>query len=435
MKTILTSLFLGILLSMSNLATAQDELSSGAPFYKPVVEPPLAYRDILRTETEGWTREEFIAAQGIWRNVELAVSSRDAFGGFAELSTAYWDTANSFWENNYKAEYSSIYNSNNLVEENELEVSYTGTNFKIKAVYAYYPNKKEKQVDFYYKSGSSFSPSSKTFFLYDANNKRRIDSAVYLNPASSVVTYYTCDNNGRCTESVERNVPQRFGTDTVSQSLYEYYTTGELKRIVSLYNFNQGGPLAKTGMKEYTYTQNGKIDKVFDWYRQNDSLELFGIYSHYYTASKLSAITSRYFQAGQENYNDSIILNYLPNNQYDTAKIYRAGATPTSWAATPTHRMIFAPTTTTSIGSAKKLGTALNAYPNPANQTLFVELNAATEGNTDIVLTDITGKVLKTKAVQFFAGQTTKTELQIDDLATGIYMLRAGNNTIKIIKQ
>lgn len=426
---------MGLLLSMPSLTSAQDELASGIPFYKPVVELPLAYRDILRTETEGWTREEFIATQGIWRNVELAVSSRDAFGGFSELSTAYWDTANSFWENNYKAEYSSIYNSESLVEEKELEVNYTGTNFKVKTVYTYYPNKKEKQVDFYYQVGSTYTPESNRFLLYDANNKRRIDSVVYLNPASKIITYYTYDNNGRCTESVERNVPQRFGIDTISQSLYEYYTTGELKRVISLYNFNQGGPLVKIGMKEYTYTQDGKIDKVFDWYRQNSSLELFNIYSHYYTASKLSAITSHYFQVGQENYNDSIVLNYLPNNQYDTAKIYRKGATPMSWATTPMHRMIFVPATTTGINKAKSLVTTLKAYPNPVTNTLFVQLDAATNGTTDLVLTDITGKVLKTQTVQFFAGQTTTTELQIDDLATGIYMLRAGNNTIKVIKQ
>jgi hypothetical protein len=434
MKTLFTLLFVGALLCAPFMATAQEDLASGTYFFTPVVIPQLAYRDILRAETEGWTREEFVAQQNAWRNLELAVSSKDARGGYAELSTALWDKTNNIWQNNYKTTYNSIYNGSNLVEEKEIITSYGGNTSNVKNVYTYYPNKTEKQIDVYYNNGGSYSLVSNVYVLYDANNKRRVDSVVLFNPTRSVVTYYTYDNNGQCIERLERNVPVYFGTDTVSQALYEYYNTGELKRLVTFYGV-ANLPWVEREVREYTYTQAGKVDKLYFWYRQtqNTSLDLLAIYGHYYANNKLSSTTLHSFQAGQEYYTDSIVLNYLPNNQYDTAQIYRRGATPTSWATTPTHRMIFAPATTTGVATTAKPIALIKAYPNPTTNTLFVELEAPTDGITDLVVTDMAGKVLKNQPVQLLAGQTTTIALQTQGFAKGIYLLRVGSTTTKII--
>lgn len=432
MKSLFTLLITGILFYLPTITKAQDELSSGFIPHK-VVDYPLAYRDILRTHSLDWTREGFLAGQNTWRNVELCVNSKNVFGGFDELSAAYWDTVNNIWENNYKTIYRSIYDSNNKIAELEEDISYTGSNFTNKAEYTYNPNHTVKEKLFYTKSGSTFQLSNKTMFLYNANGKRVKDSIRYFNPASSSVTFYTYDNNGNCTHEIQRNIPKNF-YDTTYEYKYEYYNTGKLKRLA--YYYGSGTlPWLDRNVKEYTYTQNGEIDKVYQWLRQpqeGDSLKLRSVYSHYYINSRLSSMS---LHSGTGQFVDSIVLNYLPNGQYDTAQVYRAGLTSTTWESTNSHRIIFTPNSTTGINEPLATVGTLKAYPNPTTETLFVELNAAIDGSTDLVLADVTGKILKTKPVSFFAGQTTTTKLYIDDLATGIYILRAGNSTIKVIKQ
>lgn len=434
MKTLFTILITGILFYLPTITKAQNELTVGFIPHK-VVNPPLAYRDILRTYSLDWTREEFLAGQNTWRNVERCVNSKNVFGGFDELSTAFWDTANGIWENYYKTTYNSIYDSNNDLAEQEVNTVYGGNSFVSKSEYTYYPNRKIKSRNSYTKFAGSFQLTSKTNFLYDANENRYKDSSATFNPSENIITYYTYDNNGRCTHELQRYVPKSFW-DTVYEYKYEYYNTGKLKRSSYYYGVSTL-PWVERDVKEYTYTQNGEIDKVYQWYRptQNDSLNLTGIYSHYYANNKLASTTSHFFNNGQEQFVDSIVLHYLPNGQYDTAQVYIAGASPTTWEITNSQRLIFTPNSTTGINKPTATINALKAYPNPTTNSLFVELNAATDGSTDLVLTDLSGRVLKTKAVSFFAGQTITTELQIDDLATGIYILRAGSSTIKIIKQ
>lgn len=432
MKTILTLFITGILFYMPTITKAQDELSSGFTSHK-VVNPPLAYRDILRTQSLDWTKEVFLAGQNTWRNVELCVNSKNVFGGFDELSTAYWDTVNNAWENNYKTTYNSIYDNNNDLVEQEVNTVYGGNSFVSKNEYTYYPNRKVKSQNSYTKFAGSFQLTSKTNFLYDANENRYKDSSTTFNPSNNIITFYTYDNNGNCVHEIQRYIPKNFW-DTINEYKYEYYNTGKLKRMA--YYYGSGTlPWLDRNVKEYTYTQNGEIDKIYQWLRQpqeGDSLKLRSIYSHYYTNSRLSSMS---LHSGTGQFVDSIVLNYLPNGQYDTAQVYRAGASPTTWESTNSQRIIFTPNSTTGINKpAATIGT-LKAYPNPTSNTLFVELSTATNGNTNLVLIDLSGRVLKTKPVSFFAGQTTTTELQIDELATGIYMLRVGNNTIKVFKQ
>lgn len=434
MKTILTLLITGILFYLPTITKAQDELSSGFIPHK-VVEPPLAYRDILRTHSLDWTREGFLAGQNTWRNVELCVNSKNVFGGFDELSAAYWDTVNNIWENNYKTIYRSIYDSNNKLVELEKSTSYGGNSFVNKEEYIYNTNLTIKEQLSYTKSGSSFQLSSRTNFLYNANGKRIKDSTRTFNPVNNIITFYTYDNNGNCVNEIQRYIPKNF-LDTTYEYKYEYYNTGKLKRLISFYG-SSALPWVERDVKEYTYTQNGEIDKVYWWYRptQNDNLNLTRIYNHYYANNKLLSMASHFFNNGQEQFADSIVLNYLPNGQYDTAQVYRAGLSSTTWETTNSHRIIFTPNSTTGINRPLATVGKLKAYPNPTTETLFVELNAAIDGSTDLMLTDVTGKILKTKPVSFFAGQTTTTELHIDDLVSGIYILRAGNSTIKVIKQ
>jgi hypothetical protein len=75
------------------------------------------------------------------------------------------------------------------------------------------------------------------------------------------------------------------------------------------------------------------------------------------------------------------------------------------------------------------------AYPNPASTNLFVEINAQIDGEATLELTDLTGKILKTQALDLLKGQSNNIEIDITDVPQGLYLLHAGNQTLKIIKE
>ena len=437
MKTILTSFFAGALLYLPLITKAQENLAGGISTYPPVVEPPTAYRDILRVKSQGFLRQEYIANIGTWRNVEQNISSKDVFGGFDELSVSTWDTINGIWETVYKTAYTTSYNSNNLPVERIVSTTYNGNTFTSKTDYDYFTNQKVKQADMSFKNGSTFVLSAKVYFLFDANGTRYRDSVALFNPNRSVITNYTYDNNGSCTHALERNVPVYFGTDTVTENKYEYYSNGKLKRLTFYYG-SASLPWVEREVTEYTYTQNGEIDKIYVWYRdtQNSNLVLSRIYGQYYTNNKLSSMVSHFFGSMQQDvYYDSIVLNYLPNGQYDTAKVYRADASLSAWESTNSHRFIFTPNSTTGINKPAATVGALKAYPNPATETLFVEIDPTITDVVDVTFTDMTGKVLKTQQLSVFAGTAASTQLPLTGIANGIYTLRVGNSALKVVKQ
>lgn len=435
MKTLFTLLITGILFYLPTTTKAQYELTSGFIPHK-VVNYPLAYNDILRTHSLNWTKEEFLAGQNTWRNVERCVNSKNIFGGFDELSTAYWDTVNNAWENNYKTVYGSIYDSNNNLVELERSITYGGNTFVNKDEYTFNPNNTLKEKLNYIKSANTFQLSSKTSYLFNANGKRVKDSTRTFNPPDNIITFYTYDNNGNCVHEIQRYIPKGF-YDTMYEYKYEYYNTGKIKRIAQYWGMGTL-PWLERNVKEYTYTQNGEIDKVYEWNRrpqEGDSLKLYYVFSHYYTNNRLSSMSMHSLANGSELFLDSIVLNYLPNGQYDTAQVYRAGTAPTTWESTNSQRIIFTPNSTTGINKPAATVGSLKAYPNPTANNLFVEFETIANSVIELRLADLTGKALKTQTVFVEAGKTNTLTLQTDNLAAGIYLLHAGQQTIKVIKQ
>ena len=57
------------------------------------------------------------------------------------------------------------------------------------------------------------------------------------------------------------------------------------------------------------------------------------------------------------------------------------------------------------------------AYPNPANNEINISLNA--EGNAIVTVTDITGKVVLTKAIVLNNG---KSHIDLSSIENGIYV-------------
>ncbi len=73
----------------------------------------------------------------------------------------------------------------------------------------------------------------------------------------------------------------------------------------------------------------------------------------------------------------------------------------------------------------ENMETEINIYPNPANSILNIRVNANLVGKTCVII-DVLGNVLLTENLTSVASQ-----INIDNLANGIYFLRLNNNIIK----
>ncbi len=91
-------------------------------------------------------------------------------------------------------------------------------------------------------------------------------------------------------------------------------------------------------------------------------------------------------------------------------------------------------TVTVEPNAINKLENSVNTYPNPSTGIFTIE----TEGNFDVTITDISGKVIYSTDKACLVSTST---LQIDlsNNANGIYFIKFQNNetvkTVKIIKQ
>lgn len=83
--------------------------------------------------------------------------------------------------------------------------------------------------------------------------------------------------------------------------------------------------------------------------------------------------------------------------------------------------------------------TGLNVYPNPANENVSIQYNAAVSGNHSISLSDMTGKMISNENFAAQKGSNLK-QINLSDLAAGIYMLSIADengtqNHIRLIKE
>jgi hypothetical protein len=68
------------------------------------------------------------------------------------------------------------------------------------------------------------------------------------------------------------------------------------------------------------------------------------------------------------------------------------------------------------------------AYPNPAVNTLNLEMNFAIGGLTEIDMVDMTGKVVKKIANENYAQGQHTLQVETSDIVNGIYFVRIANN-------
>lgn len=76
----------------------------------------------------------------------------------------------------------------------------------------------------------------------------------------------------------------------------------------------------------------------------------------------------------------------------------------------------------------------LNIYPNPAHDMLNVEFNSSVEGNLDVRIFDITGKMISNTNYSSQKGLNTYT-IQLGDLSGGLYFVNVNNGNDNITKK
>src|SRR5690606_12002553 len=79
------------------------------------------------------------------------------------------------------------------------------------------------------------------------------------------------------------------------------------------------------------------------------------------------------------------------------------------------------------LGEENNQASAFSVYPNPADNFITIEWNATEQGTTHIVLTDITGKMVKENNIHNTTGINAVT-MDVSMLPKGVYLLSAINN-------
>ena len=116
-----------------------------------------------------------------------------------------------------------------------------------------------------------------------------------------------------------------------------------------------------------------------------------------------------------------------PNTTYYFHLRTACGTTFSSW------KTVSFTTAPVSVVDVNANNTGVQVYPNPVTDVAFIELSEAVE-DAQVQLTDISGKVLQTIAVN-----GKKAQVDMSKLATGVYIIRYNDNAqhqlIKVVKQ
>ena len=121
-------------------------------------------------------------------------------------------------------------------------------------------------------------------------------------------------------------------------------------------------------------------------------------------------------------YTDQVDQNfYLPSPDFTNKKYWVM----TTKGGCGSKTYYNAPTGVTPIGTADVA--SVKVFPNPATDNAVVEVNGLNDGTNTVELTDITGKVIATEVLVY-----GKTVLNVNDLASGIYIVSYYHNGVKV---
>jgi hypothetical protein len=109
--------------------------------------------------------------------------------------------------------------------------------------------------------------------------------------------------------------------------------------------------------------------------------------------------------------NVAIVNGLTANTTYDICVRGKCGSYYSAWKCDTLH-------TTTGINNLDAQD-AVNVYPNPNNGTFTVSVNDLRFGNADVVLYDVTGRIIMSKQIR-----RNKEIISVNNAAKGVYLLR-----------
>ena len=78
------------------------------------------------------------------------------------------------------------------------------------------------------------------------------------------------------------------------------------------------------------------------------------------------------------------------------------------------------------VGVDENAEVTLSLYPNPANESIHIE---GLEANSEVVFYNVLGMMVKN------VNANANEEINVSDLASGVYMIRCGNQTLRFVKK
>ncbi|MCE9538982.1 MAG: T9SS type A sorting domain-containing protein [Bacteroidetes bacterium] len=123
-----------------------------------------------------------------------------------------------------------------------------------------------------------------------------------------------------------------------------------------------------------------------------------------------------------------------PNARWRIETVWSISCTPTR-AVNSSRSNIKGNMITTGVSIVNGHTTEISIYPNPANNTITVTMNSSIEKNISVELLDLLGNVIMKTNKEILKGDN-HCQLNISDIATGFYFIRADNfvKKIQIIK-
>jgi hypothetical protein len=317
--------------------------------------------------------EEYCQNNYIWQIISLITNTYDTNQNIICYLTQNWQ--NNSWTNQFKEEYS--YDTNQNLINSIFKTCSNNTWSDISRQIFTYDSLGNKITHLLQTGGNVWTNYKKYTYTYDSNNNVIQQLYEYWNAEYSIdKTTYTYDTNQNLTNSLRE---------------YYYYNAWQpAEKKIYTYDINQN--LLTDITQNWDYNSFVNIDKVTNNYDQNNN-SITGKYEIY-----------NYNNWHPSNVTDPLIVYSNKKNIFNLYNIYRYKV----------HYLSF------SNEINETTPKQLNLYPNPATNTLTLNLSQLQElQNATVNIYDIQGKELLHQNIT-----DTQTQIDISSFAKGIYIVK-----------
>lgn len=304
---------------------------------------------------------------------------------------------------------------------NYLYYNYPNLNFEYKTKHSFTNDENKRPIMILTQvanppTSNNYVNSTKLTIQYNSSGQRIKDSYQSYNPSGMSYTYYfyNTENKLIADYSTKQN------GDSIAKSLYTYTSSNAISSI-NKYSYDQDlGEWLPAAADTFEYNANGEISKLTKYNvssndGSNPTFRPSSIDEYQYTATgKLAEIlTSNWVNSNQSwKLSDKRTFTYV-NEKPTLGYFYRSldGVTINS---TPVFRFSFAPLT--SNNEFTKNLDHVSTFPNPANQTLTINLGH--DKTATVTVYDMKGQLILSENI------IVSGTLNTDNLPNGLYLLK-----------